>query len=139
MAVQFGQAFFWDSLSMASWRIMLGTKDFITTRWCPSELFTLYKLVQISPISLWFLLVIYRTSFHGITDPFITGRGTTLQGYHVPSRSRVPWGDLPKHKVAIKNLVCHFGQFLKHSQMRTMVLEYESQHLPHIYIYHVGK
>ena len=32
----------------------------------------------ISPMSLWFLLVIYRTSFHGIITQLITWEGTTL-------------------------------------------------------------
>jgi hypothetical protein len=45
------------------------------TGWCPSSL---AKLVNISPISLWFLLVIYRTSYWDY-NPFIIGGGTTLE------------------------------------------------------------
>ena len=43
--------------------------------WCPSSL---AKLVNISPISLWFLLVINIPCFHGIISPNKWG-GTTLQ------------------------------------------------------------
>ena len=33
----------------------------------------------ISPMSLWFLLVIYRTSFHGIINQLITWEGTLVR------------------------------------------------------------
>ena len=43
--------------------------------------FVSVQLVPISPISLWFLLVIYRTSIHGLINPFITGGGHHLVGF----------------------------------------------------------
>ena len=46
------------------------------TRWCPRSLAFSWS---ISPMSLWFLLVIYRASSWDY-NPFITGGGTTLYG-----------------------------------------------------------
>ena len=61
------------------------------TGWCPSSL---AKLVNISPISLWFLLVIYRTSYWDYNPSYNWG-GHHLAGSQVlrsPSGVRfLPW------------------------------------------------
>ena len=67
----------WDFRSRSTWRLGNSTVGYVLYKVVPPQ--DSVQLVNITPISLWFLLVIYQTSFHGVYKP----RNITFEGHHL--------------------------------------------------------